>query len=154
MRDWLESRQPRERAILIALAVVVLLFALWVGVLRPLRSGSEVLRESVAAKQRLLGNLAQIDGSGASPTNGAPGQDQTLLRLVKNSSIEHGVELTRERPDGPNGLQVTFGNASFDALVAWLVVLDAENAVTVESASFTGARQPGIVNGQLILRRP
>jgi type II secretory pathway component PulM len=51
-------------------------------------------------------------------------------------------------------LQVTFGNVSFDALVAWLVALETQNSISVESASFTGTRQPGLVNGQLLLRRP
>jgi type II secretory pathway component PulM len=153
LRAWFENRPPHERAILVGVAVAVLLSLLWVGALRPMQSGSAVLRESVAAKQRLLVDLAQIDGQDAGAGGGA-GQDQTLLRLVKNSSIEHGVELTRERPDGPNGLQVTFGNVSFDALVAWLVALETQNSISVESASFTGTRQPGLVNGQLLLRRP
>jgi type II secretory pathway component PulM len=101
----------------------------------------------------LLVNLAQIDGQVVSSPSDAPGRDQTLVVLVGNSASEHGVALTRTRPDGPDGIQVTFGNASFDTLVAWLVALDAQYRVTVESASFTGTRQPGIVNGQLLLRR-
>jgi type II secretory pathway component PulM len=153
MKNWFANLQPRERALFAGGAVVALIILLWGGVLRPLHTRSEVLRDSVAAKQRLLINLAQIDGqdAGAGATSG---QDQTLLRLVKNTAIEHGVETTRERADGPNGLQVTFGNVSFDTLLDWLVALETQNAVTVETASFTGSRQPGIVNGQLVLRRP
>jgi type II secretory pathway component PulM len=152
MKDWFANLQPRERAIFSAGGVVVAVILLWAAVLRPLHSRSEILRESVTAKQRLLTNLAQVDVEAASGP-GATGQDQTLVRLVGNSATEHGVELTRQRPDGPNGLQVTFGNASFDTLVTWLIALDGQYAVAVESASFTGARQPGIVNGQLTLRR-
>jgi type II secretory pathway component PulM len=154
IRDWFENRPPHERAILVGVAVAVLLAVLWLGALRPLQSGSAVLRESVAAKQRLLANLSQIGGQDTAPGGTTPGGDQTLLRLVKNSAVEHGVETTRERADGPNGLQVTFGNASFDTLVEWIVALETQNAVIVESASFTVTRQPGIVNGQLLLRRP
>jgi general secretion pathway protein M len=153
MKDWFAGLQPRERAIFLGGAIVALLIVFWAGVLRPLHSRSEVLRESVTAKQRLLVNLAQIDGQAVSPASAAPGQDQTLVRLVGNSATEHGVALTRQRPDGPDGIQVTFGNASFDTLVTWLVELDSQYAVSVESASFTGTRQPGIVNGQLLLRR-
>jgi type II secretory pathway component PulM len=153
MKDWFAGLQPRERAIFVVGAVAALLIVLWAGVLRPLGTRSEVLRESVAAKQRLLVNLAQIDGRAQSAPSDAPGQDQTLVRLVGNSASEAGVALTRTRPDGPDGIQVTFGNASFDTLVAWLVALETQNKVTVESASFTGTRQPGIVNGQLLLRR-
>jgi general secretion pathway protein M len=153
MRAWFESLQPRERAIFVAGAVLALLIVLWMGVLRPLHSRSEVLREAVAAKQRLLVNLQQIDGPAVGPGTTERG-DQTLVRLINNSAAEHGVELTRTRPDGPNGIQATFGNASFDTLVAWLVALEGQNGVSVETASFTSTRQPGIVNGQLLLRRP
>jgi len=154
LRAWFENRPPHERAILVGVGVVVLLSLLWLVVLRPLQSGSAVLRESVAAKQRLLVSLAQIDGRDTGPGGGVPGQDQTLDRLLRNTAAEHGVELTRTRPDGPNGLQVTFGNVAFDTLVAWLVALETQNSISVETASFTGTRQPGIVNGQLLLRRP
>jgi type II secretory pathway component PulM len=154
LRAWFENRPPHERAIIAGVAVAVLLSVLWLAVLRPLQSGSAVLRESVAAKQRLLANLSQIDGPATGSGGGATGQDQTLDRLLRNTATEHGVELTRTRPDGPNGLQVTFGNVSFDTLVAWLVALETQNSISVESASFTGTRQPGVVNGQLLLRRP
>jgi general secretion pathway protein M len=154
LRAWFENRPPHERAILVGVGVAVLLSVLWLGVMRPLQSGSAVLRESVAAKQRLLANLSQIDGQDTATGGGASGQDQTLDRLLRNTASEHGVELTRTRPDGPNGLQVTFGNVPFDTLVGWLVALEAQNSISVETASFTGTRQPGIVNGQLLLRRP
>ena len=153
MKAWFESLQPRERAIFVAGAALAVLIVLWMGVLRPLHSRSEVLREAVVAQQRLLVNLAQIDGPATGPGT-TEGGDQTLVRLINNSAAEHRVELTRTRPDGPNGIQVTFGNASFDTLVAWLVALEGQNGVSVETASFTGTRQPGIVNGQLLLRRP
>jgi type II secretory pathway component PulM len=154
MKEWFENLQPRERAIFIGGGVAAVLIVMWMAVLRPLETRSEVLREAVAAKQRLLVNLSQIDGQDvAAGPAGAEGQDQTIMRLVANSATEHGVALTRQRPDGPNGIQVTFGNASFDTLVAWLVALESQYSVSVESASFTGSRQPGIVNGQLLLRR-
>jgi general secretion pathway protein M len=153
MKEWFAGLQPRERVIFVGGGIAALVIVLWMFVLQPLGTRSEVLRESVAAKQRLLVGLSQVEGVSAQPTSPAAGQEQTLVRLVGNSATEHGVALTRQRPDGPNGIQVTFGNASFDTLVEWLVALETQNAVTVESASFTGTRQPGIVNGQLLLRR-
>jgi len=152
MRDWFANLQPRERMIFGGGAVIALLIVLWAGVLRPLQSRSAILREAVVAKQRLLVNLRRIDGPqpGGSSISGT---EQTLVVLVDRTSKELGVALTRSRPDGPDGIQVTFGNASFDTLVDWLVALQTQHGVAVESASFTGTRQRGIVNGQLVLRR-
>jgi general secretion pathway protein M len=151
MKDWFANLAPRERAIFLGGAVIVVLVVVWYGVLRPLQTRSEILRASVLSKQRLLVNLARIDGQPVQTANA--GSNQTLVVLVGNTAKEHGVELTRQRPDGPDGIQVTFGNASFDTLVEWLVALETQYAVSVESASFTGTRQQGIVNGQLLLRR-
>jgi type II secretory pathway component PulM len=38
-------------------------------------------------------------------------------------------------------------------LVDWLVLLEKQSSITVDSASFTSAKQKGIVNGQIVLRR-
>ncbi len=106
LKEWFARLQPRERAIVVGGAALAVLIILWLGVLRPLHSRSEILRESVAAKQRLLLSLEQLDGPGTGPGPAQDG-DQTLVKVVGNSATEHGVELTRSRPDGPNGIQVT-----------------------------------------------
>jgi len=152
MKAWFVGLQPRERMILIGGAAVAVVLLLWLAVLKPLHSQAAILRESVAAKQRLLVSLAQIDGQSPGHTV-SPGTGQTLVVLVSNTAQQQGIALTRTRPDGPDGIQVTFSNVSFDTLVAWLVALESENSVAVESASFTSGRQQGVVNGQLLLRR-
>jgi type II secretory pathway component PulM len=48
---------------------------------------------------------------------------------------------------------VTWQNASFDAIVAWLVALHDSYGVDVETASITPTREPGFVNATLLLRR-
>jgi general secretion pathway protein M len=154
MKAWFYGLQPRERWIVGAGGALAVILALWLGVLRPLHNETVDLRDAVAAKQRLLLNLGRVEGSklgGApsAPQDGAP----TLYVLVSNTAQQHGLTLPRTRPDGTDGINVTFQNASFDALLGWLVSLETEHAVAVESASFSTARQPGLVNGQLFLRR-
>ena len=38
-------------------------------------------------------------------------------------------------------------------VVAWLVALHGTYGIDVETASFSSAREPGLVNGQVSLRR-
>lgn len=154
MKAWFYNLQPRERWIVGAGAVLAVVLLLWVGLIRPLHRETVDLRDTVAAKQRLLLNLGRVEGSklGGAQTarpEGAP----TLYVLVSSTAQQHGLTLPRTRPDGTDGINVTFQNASFDALLSWLVSLETEHAVAVESASFSTARQPGLVNGQLFLRR-
>lgn len=155
MKDWFVSREPRERAILIAGGAIAVLIVLWSFVLRPLHTGTVALRQAVATKQRLLVDLGRVAGSGTAPARPANGRgsDQTLSVLVDSTAREHGLSLPRIRPEGTDGVNITFQNASFDALLGWLISLDGEHSVAVESASFSSAREQGLVNGQLLLRR-
>jgi general secretion pathway protein M len=151
MKAWFQNLQPRERLIVLGGAVGVLLIALWFGVMR-LHAQTEVLRDAVAAKQRMLVDLSRVGTRPAASAN-AQGNNQTLVVVIDGSAREHGITLSTSRPDGPDGVQVAFSNVPFDMLLEWLVALEKQSSVAVESASFTTAKQKGIVNGQLTLRR-
>ena len=151
MNAWFDNLQPRERLILLGGVVGVLLIAVWFGVMR-LHAQTEVLREAVAAKQRMLVDLSRVGTRPAAAVN-AQGNNQTLVVVIDGSAREHGITLSTRRPDGPDGVQVAFSNVPFDMLLEWLVALEKQSSVAVESASFTTAKQKGIVNGQLTLRR-
>ena len=151
MKAWFDNLQPRERLIFLGGAVAVLLIAVWFGVMK-LHAQTEVLRESVAAKQRMLVDLSRVGTRPAAAAN-AQGNNQTLVVVIDGSAREHGITLSTRRPDGPDGVQVAFSNVPFDMLLDWLVALEKQSSVAVESASFTTAKTKGIVNGQLTLRR-
>jgi general secretion pathway protein M len=153
MKDWFLRREPRERAILAIGSIAAVVIVLYALVLRPLAVQSEILRDAVAQKQRLLVDLARVGPGTGNAAASRQGNDQARIVLIPNSAREHGLAFSRTVPNGPDGIQVTFSNASFDQLVAWLASLDKDYALTVESASFQSTRQAGIVNGQLLLRR-
>lgn len=155
MRAWLESLQPRERWILLGGFIAAVAIILWALILRPLVAESATLRSGVAMKQRLLVDIARLES--AQPlgsTRNVQGSNQTLVVIINSTAQAHGVMLPRTRPNGPNGIDVTFQGVAFDALVSWLVTLHNDYAIDVESASFSSAREPGLVNGQLSLQRP
>ena len=152
MKAWFDSLQPRERLILLGGVAAVLVIAVWFGVMR-LHAQTEILRDAVAAKQRMLVDLGRVGGRPTAPAGGAQGNNQTLVVVIDGSAREHGIALTTRRPDGPDGVQVAFSNVPFDMLLEWLVALEKQSSVAVEAASFTTAKQKGIVNGQLTLRR-
>ena len=151
MKAWFENLQPRERLILLGGVAAVLVIAVWFGVMR-LHAQTEVLRDAVAAKQRMLVDLTRVDTRPAAP-QGGQGNNQTLVVVIDGTAREHGIALSTRRPDGPDGVQVAFSNVPFDMLLDWLVALEKQSSVGVEAASFTTAKQKGIVNGQLTLRR-
>jgi general secretion pathway protein M len=153
MKAWFADLAPRERLILIAGGIAaVLIFGYWA--VMHLRAESATLRTAVESKQRLLLDLARLDGAQASAAPGtAQGTGQTLVVVVDTTAKEHGLRLARARPNGPSGVDVTFQAVPFDVLVDWLMALHGNYAVDVESASLSSGREQGLVNGQLSLHR-
>jgi general secretion pathway protein M len=154
MKAWFLSLQQRERWILLGGVAAALLIVLWAFVLTPLRNESGELREAVTQKQRLLIDLGRVEamqlGGSSSPAVAA---ELSLVVLVDRTAQSYGLALRSTRPDGADGISVTVEAASFDALLDWLITLETTHGATVESASFSGTREQGLVNGQLFLRR-
>lgn len=157
MKEWFWSREPRERVVLavgaVAAAIIVFWSLLWV----PLARGAAELRSSVAQKSQLLIDLERVAAVAPSDADARPAQGatQSMIALVDSTSKQHGLAgaLTRTRQDGEDGINVTFQDAPFDTLLGWIVALRSDYGVGVESASFNGSRSPGLVNGQVLLRR-
>lgn len=156
MKDWFQGLQPRERAIVGAGAALALVIVVWGLIWNPMRTSTLELQESVTDRTRLLTDLrraAQLQpGAAAQPQ--ATG-NQSLVVLVDSTGRSFGLAgaFTRTRPDGPDAISVTFARAPFDALVSWLIDLEQTYGIYVDSASMTGSGQPGLVGGQLFLRR-
>jgi general secretion pathway protein M len=154
MKAWFYGLQPRERWIVMAGAAAALVIIVWGFVVRPLRAEMTTLRTSVDTKQRLLIDVARVEGEQPSTVTGnREGTGQTLMGIIDNTARSHGLNPPRTRANGPSGVDVSIQDASFDALMAWLLELHDRYGVDVETASFASARQPGLVNGQLSLRR-
>jgi general secretion pathway protein M len=154
MKEWFANLQPRERLLVVGGGAVALLVVFWLAVVSPLQSGSAELRASVERKQRLLVDLGRVAGLQQSRTpSQANGAQQTLYVLVDSTAKEHGLQVPRTRQEGADGVNVSLQNASFDSLADWLINLDTAHAVSVESASINSAREQGLVNGQVFLRR-
>lgn len=157
MIDWFNSLELREKVILglgslLAVAIIGWRFA-WV----PLSNDTADLREAVAEKSRLVTDLRRAAGlpAGGIVQAGGGGSNQSLVVLVDTTAQPFSLDgkFTRTRPDGPNSIRVSFERAAFDVLVAWLVELEQSHSVAVNSVSFTGAREPGLVSGQVFLQR-
>ncbi len=156
MRAWFDSLEQRERLVLSAGAVLVVLIVAWAVIWAPLRSGAAELDDSVAEKHELLATLQRARALGGPPPSGvAAAATQSLVLLVDQTHRAHGLTgtLSRNQPDGTDGIRVTFQAASFDSLVNWLVALQRSYGVAVESANFDGTREAGLVGATLVLRR-
>ncbi len=158
MQDWWEGLQARERQILVGGAVVAAIILVWTFVWSPLTRATADMRVAVVQKQRLAIDLQRTAtlSSSDQPVRPQGGQPATsLLVLVERTHQAHGLKdtFTLTRPDGPDAISIRFQNASFDALMDWLVMLETEHNLRVENTQISKAQQAGLVNGNLVLRR-
>ena len=153
LKTWYFGLQQRERWIVsFGMAAAVVIIVWWS--MRILGGEMQTLRTAVDTKQRLLVDVARIEAT--QPTGlvrSGETNNQPLYLLVSNTAGSYGLEPPRTRANGPSGVDVTVQNASFDALMAWLVALHNMYGVDVETVSISNARDPGLVNGNLLLRR-
>ncbi|MEE8093419.1 MAG: type II secretion system protein GspM [Gammaproteobacteria bacterium] len=154
MREWFDGLEQRDRIVLAAGAVAVVLIVAWVFIWTPLRSGAAELDDTVAEKHEMLATLQRAQALGG-PAPSAAAATQSLVLIVDQTHRAHGLTgtLSRNQPDGTDGIRVTFQAASFDSLVTWLVALQRSYGVAVESANFDGTREAGLVGATLVLRR-
>jgi general secretion pathway protein M len=160
MKQWFIELSERERWMVLAAGALTLYAVLHLAVFAPLWGGSARLSEQVNDHRAVLAELRMAEAAVTAQrgdSRPAPVQDaaQSLVVIVDRTSREAGLggALRRNQPTPDQGLRVNFEAASFDAMIAWLVVLQGRYGITVESASFDGASAPGLVNATLVLER-
>ena len=154
MKDWFELLQPRERVVIALGGAIAVLILVWSFAWIPLRSANLNLDAALTEKYGLLVDASRLQPSGASPGPSATSAESLVL-IVDQTHRAHGLggTLSRNQPDGENGIRVAFQRVPFDQLVSWLGALRQGHGIVVVTANLDGAQQPGLVNASLILRR-
>ncbi|HXM84117.1 MAG TPA: type II secretion system protein M [Burkholderiales bacterium] len=153
-RAW-ESRAPRERMVIAALAAV-LGAASYLWVLHAADRGRAQLRTSVAT---LRTQAALLDQQAAEherlrATPAPPASPSDLRTLVKAQTDAARLSGALTRVDAPDvdHLHVTFGAVSFADWLGWIAALQAQQ-VRVEAARVEALSAPGMVSATATLTR-
>lgn len=153
LREWLANLSQRERTLVYA-AGSLLGVALVVGALvLPVQTLHDKTAKRVAQKQADLAWMQQRAPQALAAAGMAQGASgESLVALVDRTAREAGLAsaLRDQSPTSNSGVHLRFEAASFDALIAWLVTLQQQQGVAVESATI-GAAGPGLVNATISL---
>ena len=154
MKDWFEMLQSRERVVIALGGAIAVLILVWSFAWTPLRNANLNLDAAVAEKYSLLADVSRLQPSGA-PSVPAATSAESLVLIVDQTHRAHGLggTLSRNQPDGENGIRVAFQRVPFAQLVGWLEALRQGHGIVVVTANLDGAQQPGLVNASLVLRR-
>lgn len=152
---WLDALAPRDRQIVVALAIVLSIAIIFTFVWQPIRDWSVAAQErqqqQVALLDWMRANEAAARAAGAS---GGGRQSTTgqgsLLTLVANSAAEAGIQLTRVQPEA-TGVSVMLQNQPFSEVLRWLGKMVEQHHVTIRQVSIDRQTSPGIVNARVTL---
>ena len=159
MRAWFDSLEARERMMVLACAVLLVLLMLYVLVWSPVHSGYDALRNTVGEQrttavwmQESAQTLAILKRNSGKVAQGLGGK--SLLSVADSTARAHGLgpALKRVEPEGSDSVRVWLDGASFDVLVKWLGALSTLHGVGAESATVERGAATGRVNARLTLQ--
>lgn len=158
VKEWLASKEPRERLILITGAIFLCLLLLYSIIVQPLISGLnkrelllEEQRETLAWMKQSAEEIKALKKI-SSPTPGAASK-QSLLSTVDSTARAAQLRdvIRRVEPQGDNQVQLWIEKAPFDPLLQWISALQQRYAITVSSISIDKQEQ-GVINARISLQ--
>ncbi len=154
MKSWFEMLEPRERLVVLAGGAIAVLIVAWSFAWTPLREANIELDITLAQKHGMLADARRLQALGTPPVPPSASAESLVL-VVDQTHRAHGLggTLSRNQPDGEDGIRVTFQRVPFAQLVSWLGALRQGHGIIVISANLDGTQQPGLVNASLVLRR-
>lgn len=159
MKDWLETLESRERMMLAAGAVLLVLLLLYVLVWAPFSSGYRSLKENVSGQrdtvvwmQESAQKIRQLKSRSGAASKGLGGR--SLLAVTDSTARAGGLgaALKRVEPEGGNSVRVWLEGAPFDILVKWLGTLSMRHGVDADTVTLERSAAAGLVNARLTLQ--
>jgi len=154
-----QQLKPRERIILILLAGVIGIVLLYVAVLEPYQLEVEQLETRIAKQEKDIQwmhyasqEIKQLQGGSARNGGKNLRKGQSLLVLVDRTAKQNKLasSMKRVEPDGTKRVRVWLEKASFDDVTKWLVKLQRDYQLEVESAVFDKTEDNGRTNVRLV----
>jgi general secretion pathway protein M len=145
----------RERQALAVLAVFLGALLCYLLIWSPVRDGHARALARVASVQAQLARVqeqAELVARVRNAPRVAPAPDAAAA--VEQAAERQGLrgQLKRVDAEGAGAVRVRIEDASFAALMAWLVELQQQSGLRAENAMFERQTNPGIVNARLLLR--
>lgn len=158
MKAWWLGLQSSERRTLIIGAVILVIMAVYYGGWVPLQSDIARMEKQVKeqeAVKRWMEQAAQqatrLQGSSAGQTP-IKRSGRSLLSLVDQAAKRGKLDLKRIEPDGNDAVKVWLEQASFDDMMRWLINLEKQHGLEINTITIDRQADSGRVNARLTLQ--
>lgn len=156
MKDWYLRQSPRDRIIVMAVAVLALISLLYALAWYPLQTSKARTEQALIAKQETLEFVrragAQLRASAGTAAVDKKSSDKAPYLLIDEVIRQAKMDPPeRVEPSGANGARVQFSEVEFDKLVAVLAELELYG---LEVSTLTISRKnPGTVSARFNMER-
>lgn len=156
--QWFMSLEMRERRVLGAGVIILVVFVLYAAVASPYVHHRQSLNAELQSQRSLIAWMrpaaARLESLRGSQRTALPGG--SLLSAINSSAAAAGLgsALQHAQTASDGAVRVQFTGANFDSLVRWLVTLQQTYGVLASDATVTRASGPGLVDASLALRAP
>lgn len=148
LAERLAGLNTRERIAAAGAVVFLAGLAVWVLAWQPLQQARQSGHDRIAAFDRAIA-LARAAGPAFGEMRQLPGSEAPAALITRTAS-EAGLFIRRLEPEG-NGFAVSFDQAPFDVLIAWLAELETGNGLTVTTLELERRTTPGVVSARMNL---
>jgi len=157
MKEWYLRQSPRDRVIVIAVAVLGSIGLLYALVWQPMQTNLAAAERSVTTKKDTLAfvrtGASQLKGRGSNTSSTKKVSDKLPYLLMDQVIREQGVSLPeRLEPSGPRGARASFGSVEFDKLVTVIAELELYG-LSVETLSITRRDEAGMVSAKITMEK-
>ena len=132
MKDWYLRQSPRDRLIVMVVAILAIISLLYALAWYPLETRKARTEQALISKQETLEFIrragAQLRASAGSAVAGKTSDKAPYLlidEVIRQAKMDPPE---RVEPSGANGARVQFGEVEFDKLVAVLAELEGREA--------------------------
>jgi type II secretory pathway component PulM len=162
LRTWFLSRERRERIILLAGSVALVLMLVYVMLIGPFFAHKAAMQQRIARNTELL-HWMQIQAvtvqrlRGTSHNSHISGTHESLLaaadRTARAAALGHALKQIQPATDGSGAVRVRLEEASFDNLIRWLGTLQRHYAIRTTQISIDQGHAANTVDVNLTLKR-
>lgn len=152
---WYQGREPGEQRVILALAILIAVTVLWLGVWKPVADWRETqhnrYQNAQAALDWMRANESRARAVARSAAAG-DGAGRSLLPVITRSAQAQGIQVNRLQPEANGVVSVAIQSQPFNDVLRWLHQLQENNGVTVLRLAVDADDRAGIVNVQVRLQ--
>ena len=148
LSSWLASLSPRERLLLVAGAIALVLAVVVLGIWQPLRADRAAELGRIARYDRMLAALSQLPAATHSTADPRP-----IATILAQTAAAQGLSILRLDTPRTGTATLTLKDAPFETLVLWIDGLNHDSGLAITSATIRRSETPGTVSADLSLER-